>query len=173
MRTIQPSPSLVHAEANRYTSIRRDLLARVPQIDDETLADTLEGITELRDMLAELIRSALDDQALVKALSTRIEDMRARIERFEVRASRKRQLVRSVMEQADLQKLTQADFTASLRKSAPAVDILEEQKIPAAYWKPQPPKLDRQAVLVALKNGAHVEGAALTIPEWQLSVRTK
>ena len=51
--------------------------------------------------------------------------------------------------------------------------MVAEDKIPAAYWKPQPPKLDRQGLLAALKAGTAIEGAALAPPHLQLSVRTK
>jgi hypothetical protein len=172
MRTSSLEP-FVRSETMQYAAMKRQLLSELPMIDDETLADTLEGITAFREMLAEVVRSALDDQALAKGLSSRLDDMKARIERFEARASRKRQLVRAAMEQADLQKLAESDFTASLRKSPPSVDVFDEAKIPAAFWKPQPPKLDRQAILVAFKNGAVVEGATLSETAWQLSVRTK
>ena len=67
----------------------------------------------------------------------------------------------------------EADFTASLRQGAPALEVVAEDKIPAAYWKPQPPKLDRQGLLAALKAGTAIEGAALAPPHLQLSVRTK
>jgi hypothetical protein len=56
-------------EVERYRALRDRLLAEVPNIDEETLADTLEGITELREVLAELLRSALEDEALATALS--------------------------------------------------------------------------------------------------------
>ena len=52
------------AEFNRFQAVRRRLLAEIPDLDAETLADTLEGITDLKEMLAEVIRSALDDEAL-------------------------------------------------------------------------------------------------------------
>ena len=45
--------------AARFGALRDRLLVEVPDIDEETLADTLEGITDLREMLAELVRSAL------------------------------------------------------------------------------------------------------------------
>ena len=77
------------------------------------------------------------------------------------------------MADADIKTLTEPDFTASLRRGGPTLDVLAEEKIPAAYWKPQPPKLDRQGLLAALKNGAEIEGAALAAPDLQLSVRTK
>ncbi len=73
--------------------------------------------------------------------------MKARLERFEMRAGRKRQLALRVMGEADIQKLTQSDFTASLKQGAPMLDVVDEAKVPAAYWKPQPSKLDRQGLL--------------------------
>ena len=72
----------------------------MPDLDEVTLADTLEGITDLREMPAELVRSALGDEALAGALSTRLSDMKARLERLEARAKRKRQLVLEAMTQA-------------------------------------------------------------------------
>ena len=93
-------------ESFRYCELRSRLLAEIPDLDAETLADTLEGITDLREMLAELIRSALEDEALASGLSTRLNDMKARLERLETRAGRKRQLALRVMGEADIQKLT-------------------------------------------------------------------
>ena len=45
--------------------------------------------------------------------------------------------------------------------------------IPAAYWKPQPPKLDKITLLAAVKNGVAILGVALSPPRVQLSVRSK
>ena len=161
------------SEASRYTVFRDRLLAEIPDLDEDTLAGTLEEITDLREMLAELVRSALDDEALASGLSTRLSDMKARLERLEARAARKRHLVREAMTQAEIKKLEEADFTASLRQGAQALEVIAEDKIPVAYWKPQPPKLDRQGLLAALKNGVDIDGVALATQALQLSVRTK
>ena len=160
-------------ELSKFRLLRDRLLAEIPDLDTETLADTLEGITDLREMLAEVIRSALEDEALAAGLSTRLSDMKARLERLETRAKRKRELALQAMSEAEIAKLVEADFTASLRQGAPALEVVAEDKIPAAYWKPQPPKLDRQGLLAALKAGTAIEGAALAPPHLQLSVRTK
>ena len=124
-------------------------------------------------MLAEVIRSALEDEALAGGLSTRLTDMKARLERLETRAERKRQLALRVMGEAEIQKLTRIDFTASLKQGAPTLDVVDEAKVPAAYWKPQPAKLDRQGLLAALKAGSAIEGVAIAAPQMQLSVRTR
>lgn len=165
--------SEIHSEAAAHASFRRQLLLEIPDLDEETLSDTLEGLTDVREILAELIRSALDDEALVSGLSTRLSDLKSRMERLEIRAKRKRQLALRVMSDAVISKLTVADFTASLKQAPPAVDVLAEDRIPAAYWKPQPPKLDKQGILAALKLGTVIDGAALAAPVIQLSVRTK
>jgi hypothetical protein len=149
------------------------LLEELPDLDDHTLQDTLEGISDLRQMLAEVVRSALDDEAMAGGLSTRLSDMKARLERLEDRAKRKRQLVLRAMSACEISKLTEADFTASARPGSPTLEVIAEDKVPAAYWKPQPPKLDKQSILSALKTGAEVEGAKLLPPQMQLSVRTK
>jgi hypothetical protein len=172
MRTAVLPPQHIQSEAAAHLDFRRQLLAELPDLDEETLADTLEGLTDLREMLAELIRSALDDEALVGGLSTRLSDLKARMERLETRAKRKRRLALRIMAEAVIPKLAVADFTASLKQGPPAVDVLAEDQIPAVFWKPQPPKLDKQWILAALKLGTIVEGAALAAPHIQLSVRT-
>ena len=163
----------VSRELSKFRLLRDRLLAEIPDLDAETLADTLEGITDLKEMVAELVRSALEDEALAAGLSTRVSDMKARLERFETRAKRKRQLALRTMGEAEMAKLEQSDFTASLRQAAPALEVVAEDKIPAAYWKPQPFKLDRQGLLQALKAGTEIEGVGWASPQLQLSVRTK
>ena len=72
----------VKAETAKHRLLRDRLLAQIPDIDAETLADTLEGITDLREMLAELVRSALEDEALSSGLATRLAEMQARAQRL-------------------------------------------------------------------------------------------
>jgi hypothetical protein len=161
------------AELGKLQVLRARLLAEIPDLDAESLADTLEGLTDVKEMLAELIRSALEDEALAAGLSTRLSDMKARLERLETRARRKRQLVLRTMAEAAIAQLEQADFTAALRQAAPALEVVAEDKIPAAYWKPQPFKLDRQGLLQALKAGTAIDGVGWAPPHQLLSVRTK
>jgi len=165
-------PSMLHA-LNEFRYLRDRLRAEFPEADEEALRDTLEGLSSLPEVLAALLRSYLDDLTLAAALGMRIDDMQERLSRIEQRADKKRELVTNVMERADIKKLAQPDFTASLRPSPPAVVVTNEGQIPEPYWKQQPPKLDRQLISAALKSGATVPGALLSNPELVLSVRTK
>jgi hypothetical protein len=160
-------------ETYRYKSTRERLLAIWPDIDCETLADTLEGITDLHEMIAVVVRSALVDEALHAGLRSRIGDMKERLSRIELRASKKRELALEAMSEAGLSKLEQPDFTASARVGSPALLVIAEDRIPEAYWLPQPPKLDRQAVLGELKRGIEIAGAQMSNPKPVLSVRIK
>jgi hypothetical protein len=127
-----------------------------PDADEETLVDTLEGLSNLPDMLAEVLRSQLDDHSLVSALKARIGDMQARAGRIEERARKKRELVCSVMERADLKKLMEPDFTVSLRPTRPPLAVVDEEAVPDE-----------------LAAGRDVPGAILGNPPMTISVRTK
>ncbi len=135
--------------------------------------DTLEGMTSLTDSLAELLRSSQEDQSLATALRTRMSDMQARCGRVEERARKKRELVCTVMEEAELKKLTEPDFTVSLRPARAPLMIIDEEAIPGDYWKTQPAKLDRMGLISALSNGRDIAGAVLGNPPMTISVRTK
>ena len=156
-----------------YSYLREHLLAEYEEIDEETLADTLEGLTSLPDVLAAVVRRYLDDLTMAAALGMRITEMQARLARIEARGDKKRALITSVMERAQLRQLKQPDFTASLRAIQPRLVVGEEAAIPAVYWLPQPAKLDRRALLGALASGQAVPGASLDNGGITLSVRTK
>ena len=113
------SPAL-SVETSKYVLLRQRLVADYPEVDADTLQDTLEGITDLHEMIAAVIRSALVDEALQAGLRTRIEDMRQRLTRLAERGLKKRQLALEAMNEAGLKKLEQPDFTASARPWCPS-----------------------------------------------------
>ena len=160
-------------ELTHHRYLRERLEAAFPDADEETLRDTLEGMMSLTDSLAELLRSSQEDQSLASALRSRMADMQERCARFEARARKKRELVCTVMEEADLKKLAEPDFTVSLRPSRAPLMILDEAAIPGDYWKPQPAQLDRMGLISALSNGRDIAGAVLGNPPMTISVRTK
>ena len=104
-----------------YRAIRDRLRGQDPEIDERTLADTVEGLTDLHQILEAIIRSALEDEALASGLKGRIGEMQERLARFEDRASKRRQIAKDVMVDLDLKKLQAPDFTASIRPGTPAL----------------------------------------------------
>ena len=77
------------------------------------------------------------------------------------------------MLEAEIKKITAPDFTVSLRSGMPSLLVLDEAAIPESFWEPQAPRLNRQALLVELKQGGAIAGAQLSNPEPVLSVRTR
>jgi len=159
--------------ADKYRAIRARIQAEDPQIDQQTLADTVEGLTDLHEVLTAIIRAALTDQALAIGLEGRIGEMQARRDRLQDRATKRRQIAKDVMVELDLKKLAAPDFTASIRPGAPALMVIDEAAVPSIYWEPREPRLNRQGLANDLKQGAEIAGVALSNPEPVLSVRTK
>jgi hypothetical protein len=155
-----------------YRAIRDRIRAQDPQIDEQTLADTVEGLTDLQIVQA-IIRAALADEALVLGLKCRISDMQGRLDRLEDRASKRRQIAKDAMIELDLKKLNAPDFTASIREGIPSLMVINEDAVPKIYWQPSEPRLNRQELAYELKQGAEIAGVALSDPEPVLSVRVR
>ena len=160
-------------ELTRFSELRRRLIEADPEIDETTLLDTLEGATNLHEAIGEVVRAALDEEALADGLKGRLEMMRGRLERFETASAKKRQVALDVMEEAGIEKILEPDFTVSLRTQPPSVVVTDPELIPEFCWIPQPPKLDRKRVLEALKAGTAITGASLSNSRVCLAVRSK
>lgn len=156
-----------------YQAVRDRIKARDPDIDEQTLSDTVEGLTELPDIIEAIIRSAVVDEALAKGLRCRIAEMQDRLSRLQDRASKRRQIAKDVMVELDIKRINAPDFTASVRPGLPALLVLNEEDVPPMYWQPSDPHLNRQELTRDLKQGVEVAGATLSEPDPVLSVRVR
>lgn len=167
------STPLIERELALHTHLRKRLAEEFPDADEDTLADTLEGLSNLPDQLAAVVRSALDDESLVEALRRRMGEMRERANRLARRAETKRRLVTETMARAELKRVEREDFTVSLRPARPALVIVDEAEIPDQFWKAGPPKLDRRGLTDYLREGGQTCGACLDNGSPSISVRTR
>ena len=159
--------------AIHYRVIRDRIRTEDPHIDEQTLADTVEGLTDVHEILAAIVRSALVDEALVNGLKGRIAEMQGRLDRLQDCANKRRQIAKEVMIELDIKKITAPDFTVSIRPGMPSLLVIDEQAVPSIYWQPVAPKLKRQELLSELKQGTEITGVTLSNPEPVLSVRTR
>jgi hypothetical protein len=77
------------------------------------------------------------------------------------------------MSQAAIPRIQAPDFSLSLRPGSQRLEICDEARVPAQFFVPQPPRLDRAGLSTVLKNGETVEGAVLVQGEPTIQVRVR
>lgn len=164
-----PSLSTVIAQHER---LRAELLERWPELasDADVLEDTLEGASDLPDAIARIIRSALEDERLAESVGEHVAKLQVRKGRLEGRAARKRALALYAMQEGNLPRIIQTDFSAHTGRSRGKVIITDEDALALEYvrLKKEP---DKKAIGEALRNGDTVEGATLSSPEATLTIK--
>ena len=167
------SAEVLRAEISNYLILGDKLKELYADIDDETLLDTLEGISDLPELVKAIVRSSLADEVLIAALKLRVEDMQVRLSRLKDRFDRKRELATWAMENAEISKIETEDFTLSLRRGPPRLQVDDQDKLPAEFFIPQPARLDRTGLVHALKRGDIIPGSILIAGEMHIAVRTR
>ena len=163
---------LIHSLAV-YQTIRDRIIALEADIDEATLADTLEGLTDIHEVLAAIVRSALFDEALAEGLKGHIQLLQGRLQRLTERGAERRRIARDAMVEVDIRKIAAPDFTVSVRAGSPSLQVVDEAVIPEPYWEAREPRLNRAELLADLKRGLDVPGSLLSNPEPVLSVRVR
>lgn len=156
-------------EAAAANALRQSLQAITD--DPEAIRDTIEGETNLHDAIAAVMDAIRDDEASVLGLVAMIEKLKDRKTRIEERMDRRRTAIEQAMCIGELRSLELPDATLFLRNVAPAVEITDESRIPAQFWKPRDPTLDKSALKDALQNGSQIPGAVLGNGGISLTIR--
>lgn len=163
---------MLSAAIAQHERLRNELLERWPELinDEEALGDTLEGASDLSDVTARIIRSALEDERQALSVGEHIAKVQSRKAYFEWRAARKRALALRAMTEGNLPRIIQPDFSAHVGHSRGRVIITDEDALALDYvrLKKEP---DKKAIGEALRNGATIEGATLSNPEATLTVK--
>lgn len=156
------------------TEAARVLLANVRDIigdDDDAIHDALEGETNLLEAISDAVNRIAELEAHQEALAIQAKALAERKSRFEVQAERVRAAVLVAMGIAELRKLELPQATISRKPVPPKAVITSEAEIPSRFWKPSDPKLDRKAVLDALKAKEIVPGAELSNGSETISIK--
>src|SRR5262245_51553603 len=112
--------------ALNYRALRDRIRAEDPTIDEQALADTVEGLTDLHEIVTAIIRSALADEALATGLKGRIAEMQERLDRLQDRAAKRRQIAKDVMLELNLKKIAGPDFAVSIRPGLPSLMVIDQ-----------------------------------------------
>lgn len=154
-------------------ALRRRLLADDPDLaaDETALRDTLDGQTDVYDLVRRLIRFSLEAGALADAARDRADALAKRKARFERRAEAARGAAFGMLDALGETKLSDAEFTLSIGQGRPAVIVTDESLLPSEFVRiTRAP--DKAAIAEALKSGVTVPGAEMTNGTPTLTVRT-
>lgn len=141
-----------------------ELLAMLedPEVDEEVIADTLEGIGGELELKADnYARTMRQMDADAKAIKAEEERLYARRKSLENRSAWLKQRLQDVMELTGKTKFKTELFSFGIQKNPPKVVITDESRIGHDYLIPQPPKVDTKAIKDALNNGFHFDWAHL------------
>ena len=122
-----------------YRTITDRIRAEDPQIDDQTLADTVEGLTDLHEIVAAIVRAALADEALAAGLKGRIAEMQDRLDHLQDCAAKRRQIAKDVMVGWISRRSPHRTLPSRSARECPLCWSSMRQRCPASignWWRP-------------------------------------
>lgn len=152
----------------------RSLLANIRDIvagDEEAVADAIEGETNLIEAISAAVDAILEADAEADALAGMVKRLADRKARAETRSERIRAAISDAMGTAELRKLKLPHATLTIKATPPKAVITNEIDLPTRFFVEQAPKLDKRALLEALKAGEQIEGAQLSNGSGTLQIR--
>jgi predicted nuclease with TOPRIM domain len=137
------------------------LMEMAEEMDATTLQDTLESIEEeihdKAENIAKLVKNINADVDALKAEEKRLADRRKSLEN---KVTHLKGYLQDQLEVAGLDKVKRPTLTVSIQNNPPSVKVIDE-KLLSDYMIPVEPRLDKKAILTALKEGMEVSGAEL------------
>lgn len=130
-------------------------------IDEKCLLDTLEGATNMHELLLSIEDGIAERDGEIDYLKKRIEQLGIRQSRMKNTNESLRNIITSVMDRAGIKTVTGPMATLTVKSTPRKLEIDDENIIPSKFWIKQPPKLDKKMIAAAIKNKESVPGALL------------
>ena len=129
-------------------------MALDPDVDEQALADTMEGIEceieEKADGYAKVIKSLEADVEALKVEEARLAGRRKNIS---ANIDRMKRALESSMRATGKTKFKTTFFSFGIQKNPPALKIDMPDRVPDEFLIPQEPKVDSAAIKKELKEG--------------------
>lgn len=125
MRTDQVA---VASELNRWKNLREQLLANCPDLadDDEALFDTIDGETQLTDIILEMARKSKEREAAEKATNDLAKTYSERAARHKKAKESLRAAIVWAMSEIGQKKLKDATVSVSVRDLEDKIEVVEK-----------------------------------------------
>ncbi len=157
--------------------ILKSQMADIFADDHDLLQDTLEGETDLFEMVDQALWQMANDKQLIEGIKIILGEASQRKSRIEKRYSLLLAAVLNACQVAETKKIERPLATVSVSATKRKLVISDETLIPDNYWQPQDPKLDKKSldldVRDAEKNGRVIPGAGLDNGGEQVNIRFK
>lgn len=142
------------------------------ELDEQLKLSTLEGETELNELVSLLLDENDDDEGMIEAVKGQIATKRERIARFDRRIEARKNAIVSLMDTAMLTKLALPEATVSVRTLGPRPKVSIEEAVPDAFCK-FVRKPDMKLIEAGLERGESIPGVIMTNGGASLTVRRK
>lgn len=171
----------MHDTIVSHTNILLSQIERLKELypelkdDDELLAGTIEGATNIESVLDRLTLSYVRQDALAKSAAQAGRDVQSalseRAARLQRGAEALKALMFAVMNAAGMQKAVLPTATLSISKGRPTLALDDDFKVQGyVRTKTEPMRSD---ILAALTAGDEIPGARLVLAEPHLTIRPK
>jgi hypothetical protein len=153
-----------------HRAIVEAIRSAFPDETDETLADTIEGESDLPSAVVAVLRAALEREAQAKAIKDElIARLTERARRLEDGAKSLRAAALQAMTEAGLPSIKAIDMSVSVGRGKPRVIITDPAQVPDALCKivREPSKT---LIANAIANTGDVPGATLGNPQPFLTI---
>jgi hypothetical protein len=149
------------------------MIACPEMVDDENLRhDMLQAETDAFKLLNVLVRRIGTCEAFEAGLAAYVMDIRDRKDRYERKRLAMREMIRKLMDHANLAKAEIDAATISIKRGAAKVIVSDETVVPDEFCriKKEP---NKTAIKASLESGAQVPGCTLSNAEPIVSIRVK
>jgi SMC interacting uncharacterized protein involved in chromosome segregation len=145
-----------------------------PELDPQTLADTLEAIEGELEIKAENYAKVMKNlEGDIVAIKAEIDRLTSKKKAIENNIKNKKATLQSVMEVTGKTKFKTDLFSFGIQKNAPSVviDVEDVRDIPEDYLKFKEPEVDKTAIKAAINDGVDLTGIAHLETKYSLRIR--
>ena len=145
-----------------------------PELDPQTLADTLEAIEGELEVKAENYAKVMKNlEGDIVAIKAEIDRLTAKKRAIENNIKNMKATLQNVMEMTGKTKFKTDLFSFGIQKNAPSVviDVEDVRDIPEDYLKFKEPEVDKTAIKAAINDGVDLSGIAHLEQSQSLRIR--
>ena len=157
----------------RQSEAARTLLASLSSDDDTLNHDMVEGETDLLEALTAAITEMDESEIIKSGCADRIATYEDRKRQADKRIERIRGLIEQALAVAKIPTVRLPLATITLKATNPKPIYEDEASIPARFWKPSAPSLDKSEIAKAIAAGEEVPGVSLSNGGISLQIRRK